>query len=65
VKERPAYEGTVDQGSRRMGIAAVVVLTAIIAIVVVVMSFSTVNTPMSVDGDENVRSQWFSSESGD
>ncbi len=65
VKELPAYEGPVDEGSRRLGWAVVAVLTVIIGLVVVVMAFSTVNTPMSVDGDQNTRSQWFDGGSSD
>ena len=51
VKERPAYESPVDEGSRRMGLVAVAALGVIIAGVVILMAFSTINTPMSVDGD--------------
>ena len=58
VKERPAYEGPVDEGSRRMGWVVVAVLGVIIAGIVILMAFSTVNTPMSVDGDANLHSQW-------
>lgn len=58
VKERPAYEGPVDEGSRRMGWVVVAVLGVIIAGIVILMAFSTVNTPMSVDGDANEHSQW-------
>jgi len=58
VKERPVYEGPVDEGSRRLGLVVVAVLAVIIGLVVVVMAFSTVNTPMSVDGDANEHSQW-------
>lgn len=64
VKQRPAYEGPVDEASRRLGWVVVAVLGAIMALVVILLSFSTVNTPMSVDGDENTRSQWFE-DSGD
>jgi hypothetical protein len=52
------YEAPVDQGSRRMGLVAVAVLGVIIAFTVVLMAFSTVNTPMSVDADANLHSQW-------
>jgi len=52
VKERPSYEGEVDQGTRRLALAAVAVLGLIIAGVVVLMSFSTLNVPFSVDGDK-------------
>lgn len=58
VKERPAYEGPVDEGSRRLGWVVVAVLGVIIAGIVILMAFSTVNTPMSVDGDANEHSQW-------
>lgn len=58
VKERPIYEGPVDEGSRRLGLVVVAALTVIIGLVMVIMAFSTVNTPMSVDGDENTESQW-------
>ena len=58
VKERPAYEGPVDEASRRLGLVAVAVLGVIIAAIVIVMAYSTVNTPMSVDGDANLHSQW-------
>ena len=58
MKERPAYEGPVDEGSRRMGWVVVAVLGVIIAGIVILMAFSTVNTPMSVDGDANEHSQW-------
>ena len=47
-----------------MGWVAVAVLSVIIAGIVILMSFSTVNTPMSVDGDKNTESQWFE-DSGD
>jgi hypothetical protein len=40
-----------DQGARRLGIVAVAVLTAIVAAVVILMCFSTINTPMSINGD--------------
>ncbi|HEX4906309.1 MAG TPA: hypothetical protein VFU93_12715 [Acidimicrobiales bacterium] len=58
MKERPAYEGPVDEGSRRLGWVVVAVLGVIIAGIVILMAFSTVNTPMSVDGDANQHSQW-------
>lgn len=44
-----------------MGAVAVIVFGAIIVFVCVLMAFSTVNTPMSVDGDENQQSQWIDS----
>ena len=59
MKELPAYEAPIEEGSRRLGLVAVAVLSVIIVGVVILMSFSTVNTPMSVDGDENIESQWF------
>ena len=41
-----------------MGWVVVAVLGVIIAGIVILMAFSTVNTPMSVDGDANEHSQW-------
>jgi len=53
------YEAeTVDPASRSIGIVLVVVLGVIIAFVCILMAFSTVNTPMSHDGDQSERSQW-------
>ena len=51
MRELAPYEAPVEEGARRLGIVAVAVLTAIIAGIVILMCFSTVNTPMSVDGD--------------
>lgn len=65
MKERPAYEGPVDEGSRRLGLVVVAVLTVIIALVVILMAFSTVNTPMSVDGGQSTESQWIDSGAGE
>ena len=39
-----------QSASRAQGWAVVAVLTAIIALVVVTLSYSTVNTPFSIDG---------------
>jgi hypothetical protein len=50
VRELPVYEAPVDQGARRLGLVAVLVLTAIVAGIVILMCFSTVNTPMSING---------------
>ncbi|HVM55133.1 MAG TPA: hypothetical protein VM262_18250 [Acidimicrobiales bacterium] len=52
------YEAPVDPANRSLGFVLVVVLSAIIAIVCIVMAFSTVNTPHSIDGDRNIYSQW-------
>lgn len=62
VRERPVYEGPVDEGSRRLGLVVVAVLTIVIGLFMVIMAFSTVNTPMSVDGGENTESQWMDSD---
>ena len=59
MKELPSYEAPIDEGSRRLGLVAVAVLGVIIAGIVILMAFSTANTPMSVDGDKNVESQWY------
>jgi hypothetical protein len=40
----------------------VAVLAAIIAFVMILMAYSTVNTPMSNDGDRATQSQWVDSE---
>jgi hypothetical protein len=59
VAKHADYEAeTVDPGSRSIGLVLVVVLGVIIAFVCILMAFSTVNTPMSNDGDQNTRSQW-------
>jgi hypothetical protein len=50
VRELAPYEAPVDQGARRLGLVAVAGLVAIVAGVVILMCFSTVNTPMSVNG---------------
>ena len=65
VRELAPYEAPVDQGSRRLGLVAVAVLTAIVASAVILMSFSTVNTPMSVNGHKAQYSHNLGSDSGE
>ena len=47
-----------------MGWVLVAVLSVIIAGIVILMAFSTVNAPMSVDGDANLHSQWIEDSEG-
>ena len=54
--EHVETESPTDASSRMLGLVAVAVLTAIVALVVVLMAFSTTNTPMSVNGDKAVYS---------
>ena len=44
-------DGPADAGLRGQAWAIVITLAAIIAVVVLTFSFSTHNTPMSIDGD--------------
>lgn len=50
--ERIDRESPTDAGSRALGLVVVAVLTLIVALVVILMAFSTTNTPISVDGDK-------------
>ena len=49
-------EAPVDAGLRGQAWAAVAVFASIIAVVVLTFSFSTHNTPMSIDGDRSTYS---------
>jgi ATP/ADP translocase len=66
VAARPSYEAeSVDAASRSIGLVVVAVLTVLIVFVTILMAFSTVNTPMSNDGDGATRSQWISPDADD
>lgn len=54
--ERIDRESPTDAGSRAQGLAVVAVLTLIVCLVVVLMAFSTTNTPMSIDGKKAIYS---------
>ena len=58
ARELPDYEAPVDPANRSLGVVLVAVLTVIAVFVCILMAFSTVNTPMSHDGDQSERSQW-------
>jgi hypothetical protein len=59
VAHAPYEAETVDPASRSLGLVVVAVLGVIIAFVCILMAFSTVNTPMSADGDKITESQWY------
>jgi hypothetical protein len=66
VASHAPYEAeSVDPASRSLGLVAVAVLAVIIAFVCILMAFSTVNTPMSADGDTIQRSQWIEGSGGE
>jgi len=58
ARELPDYEAPVDPANRSLGIVLVAVLTVIAVFVCILMAFSTLNTPHSIDGDSNTYSQW-------
>jgi hypothetical protein len=47
-----------QSASKAQAWVVVAVMTAIVALVVVTLSYSTVNTPISVDGDKAQHSQF-------
>jgi hypothetical protein len=51
-----AHEAVADSGTKRLAMLAVVVLLGIVAVAVVMLSFSTRNTPFSIDGHKAVYS---------
>jgi hypothetical protein len=61
VDHAPHEAEKVDPAARSLGLVAVAVFGAIIAAVTILMAYSTINTPMSNDGDHMVRSQWIES----
>lgn len=44
------HEAPADGGTKRLAMAVVAVLLAIVVVTVVTLSFSTRNTPFSIDG---------------
>jgi hypothetical protein len=58
AKHAPYEAETIDPASRSIGLVLVIVLAVIIAFVCIFMAFSTLNTPMSNDGDKGTQSQW-------
>jgi hypothetical protein len=58
VAHAPFEAETVEPGDRSLGLVAVAVLGGIIAFVCILMAYSTINTPMSEDGNHIVESQW-------
>jgi hypothetical protein len=61
VAHAPYETEKIDPGSRSLGLVAVAVLGGIIAFVCILMAYSTLNTPMSNDGDHMIQSQWIDS----
>ena len=49
-------ESPTESASRAQGLVVVAVLTLIVTLVMLLMAFSTTNTPMSVDGKKAVYS---------
>ena len=58
ARELPSYEAPVDPAARSLGLVVAITLGVIIAFVCILMAFSTLNTPHSIDGDGNTYSQW-------
>jgi hypothetical protein len=58
VAHAPYEAESVDPGARSLALVAVAVLAGIIAFVCILMAYSTINTPMSADGDQMTESQW-------
>jgi hypothetical protein len=50
------HESPTDAGSRAQGLVVVATLAGIVVLVMLLMAFSTTNTPMSVDGKKAVYS---------
>lgn len=49
-------ESPTDAASRALGLVVVAVLALIVALVIILMAFSTTNTPMSVNGKKAIYS---------
>jgi hypothetical protein len=58
VAHAPFEAETVEPADRSLGLVAVAVLAGIIAFVCILMAYSTINTPMSEDGNHITESQW-------
>lgn len=64
VIEHVATESPTDPASRAIGLVLAIALAAIVGFIMILMAFSTTNTPMSVDGDRATYSHNLESDSG-